>query len=208
MDTDKDGLINMCDDDVDGDGVPNIYDDDADNDGIPNIQDALNNAKKLTGRPYEQLSGEFRDVGFKFGGIVCIDLINLAYEKSGIYFEKELRDYYNKKPDIFKNRRWNNPKDRAFARRVMNFEAYCKDMGFILKIDKNLQSGDLVSFGGKHIAMIEKVLDDGNFIAIEASGKRFFTRRTDKKGLYERNIKRYGQPVFIRLKFKGRKNYK
>lgn len=199
-DLDKDGIVNMYDDDVDADGILNIYDNDADGDGIENIEDALNNAKKYIGRPYEQLGGGFRDVGFKFGGIVCIDLINLAYEKAGIYFEKELRDYYNKKKEIFKNRTWNNPKDRCFARRVENFEAYCKDRGFILKNDKNLQPGDLISFRGKHIAMIEKVFKD-DFIAIEAAGKRYFTRRTYKKGLYERNIERYGLPVFIRLKF-------
>lgn len=204
QDLDKDGIINMYDDDVDGDGIKNIYDDDADNDGIPNTEDALYNAKRLIGRPYEQLSGEFRDVGFKFGGIVCIDLINLAYEKAGIYFEKELKDYYYKKKEIFKNKSWNNPSDRCFARRVENFEAYCKDRGFILKDDKNLKPGDLVSFKGRHIAMIEKVLDNGDFIAIEAAGKRYFTMRTDKKGLYERNIKRYGSPVFIRLRFSGK----
>jgi len=88
MDIDKDGVINMYDDDVDGDGIINIFDDDADGDGIPNTEEILNNARKLIGRPYEQLGGEFRDVGFKFGGIVCIDLINLSYEKAGIYFEK------------------------------------------------------------------------------------------------------------------------
>jgi hypothetical protein len=61
-----------------------------------------------------------------------------------------------------------------------------------------------VSFKGRHIAMIEKVFDNGDFIAIEAAGKRYFTMRTDKKGLYERNIKRYGPPVFIRLRFSGK----
>lgn len=198
QDIDKDGIINMYDTDVDGDGILNIYDEDADGDRIPNIEDTLNNARKLIGRPYDQLSGEFRNVGFKFGGIVCIDLINLSYEKAGIYFEKELRDYYNKNPEIFKNRRWNNPKEKNFARRVENFEAYCKHRGLVLKNDKNLNPGDLISFQGKHIAMIEKVIGD-DFIAIEAAGKRYFTRRTDKKGLYERNIKRYGQPVFIRM---------
>ncbi|MCX8094174.1 MAG: hypothetical protein N3E50_08425 [Candidatus Goldbacteria bacterium] len=142
-DTDKDRVINMYDDDVDGDGVLNIYDDDADGDGILNIQDALNNAKKLIGRPYEQLTGEYRDVGFKFGGIVCIDLINLSYEKAGIYFEKELRDFFNKKSEIFRNKSWNNPDDRCFARRVENFEAYCRANGFILKDDKNLSQGIL-----------------------------------------------------------------
>lgn len=199
-DLDKDGIINMSDDDVDGDGIKNMYDDDADGDGEKNIEDALNNTKKYIGRPYEQLGGKFRNAGFKFGGIVCIDLINLAYEKAGIYFEKELRDYYNKKKEIFKNRNWNNPKDICFARRVENFEAYCRDRGFMLKNDENLKPGDLISFQGKHIAMIEKVIKD-DFIAIEASGKRYFTIRTDKNGLYERNIKRYGLPVFIRLKF-------
>ncbi len=202
MDIDKDGVINMYDNDIDGDGIINIYDHDADGDGIPNIENVLNNARKLIGRPYEQLGGEFRDAGFKFGGIVCIDLINLSYEKAGIYFEKELRDYFYKKKKIFRNTSWNNPNDRCFARRVENFEAYCRDRGFILKNDKDLKPGDLISFTGKHIAMIEKVLDDGDFIAIEAAGKRYFTRRTDKKGLYERNIKRYGPQVFIRMKFK------
>lgn len=199
-DLDKDGIVNMYDDDVDGDGILNIYDNDADGDGVENIEDVLNNAKKYIGRPYEQLGGKFNNVGFKFGGIVCIDLINFAYEKAGIYFEKELRDYYNKKKEIFKNRSWNNPQDRYFARRVKNFEVYCKDRKFILKNDKNLQPGDLISFQGKHIAMIEKVFKD-DFVAIEAAGKRYFTRRTCKKGLYERNIKRYGLPIFIRLKF-------
>ncbi|HPD18474.1 MAG TPA: thrombospondin type 3 repeat-containing protein [Candidatus Goldiibacteriota bacterium] len=200
-DIDRDGIINMCDDDVDGDGILNIYDDDADGDGTDNIQDALNNARCLIGRPYEQLGGEFRDVGFKFGGIVCIDLINLAYEKAGIYFEKELRDYYYKKKEIFKNRRWNNPDDRCFARRVINFEAYCRDRGFMLKNDEKLRPGDLISFMGRHIVMVEKVMDN-DFIVIESSGKRYFTRRTNKKELYERNIKKYGPPTFIRLQFK------
>ncbi|MCX8094175.1 MAG: hypothetical protein N3E50_08430 [Candidatus Goldbacteria bacterium] len=49
--------------------------------------------------------------------------------------------------------------------------------------------------------MIEKVFDNGDFIAIEAAGKRYFTMRTDKKEMYERNIKRYEEPVFIRMRF-------
>jgi len=199
-DTDKDGVINMRDNDIDGDSIPNMKDPDANGSGRPNTEDMLRAARGMIGMPYEQLMGAHKNIGFKLGGIVCIDLVNLAYEKAGIYFERELRKFYKQKPYYFSYRKWNNPYDPDFARRVRNFRAYCRGKGFLLKKGEPLQPGDLVIFGQGHIAIIEKVKGD-DYTVIEASGKKYFTMRASKKDIYERSLERYGDAVYARIRY-------
>jgi len=205
-DIDGDGIANMDDNDVDGDGRINVWDKDADGDGVENIKDALDGARKLIGRPYDQLMGGLNNIGWKLGGIVCIDVINLAFEKAGVYFEKELRDCYKKTPWYFSEKRWNNPWDKNFARRVKNFRAYCRAKGYILKQGKKIKPGDIVMFGTGHIALVESVEKD-DFTVIESAGKRIITMRAKKTGLYKRNVERYGEAVFARISFKKKLHY-
>ena len=176
QDIDGDGIINSKDSDVDGDGILNIKDPDADGDGIPNTEDALRAARKLMGRPYDQLMGEKDNIGYRLGGLVCVDIIIIAYEHAGIYFEKELRDYYRKYPKVFSYKRWNNPYDGNFARRTRNFRSYFLARGMILKKDEPLIPGDIVIFGTGHIAMIEKVKGD-NYWVLESSGLKVVSQR-------------------------------
>jgi len=199
-DIDGDGIINIEDEDIDGDGIPNMKDRDADGDGINNIEDALKAARGLIGRPYDQSMGGFDNIFWKFGGIVCIDVINLSFEKAGIYFEKELRDYFNKNPRIFSSRSWNNPYDKNFARRVMNLRPFFRAKGYILnkRQSRDIKPGDIVIFGTGHTALIEKVTKDG-FIAIESAGKRIITMRADREDIFERCLERYGDVVYARI---------
>ncbi|MFP4465544.1 MAG: DUF1287 domain-containing protein [Candidatus Goldiibacteriota bacterium] len=158
----------------------------------------VSNARSLIGRPYDQLMGRKNNLGKKFGGIVCIDVVNMAYKKAGICFEKELRSVYWDTPRYFSNRSWNNPWDRNFARRVRNFRAYCRAKGFIFYDEKKLRPADIVIFGTGHIALVDTVDEDG-FTVIESAGKRIVTLRTHRDELYRRNIERYGRPVFARI---------
>lgn len=195
-DTDGDEIADSIDDDVDGDGILNMDDSDADADGIPNVADALKAARKLIGRPYDQFNELTVSPMTKYGAIVCIDVVLYSYEQSGIYFEKEMRDFYKKKPRIFSDRGWNNPYDKNFARRVRNFRPYCSAKGFILEEGAALQPGDLVIFSGGHIAMIEKV-KGSDFITIESSSKKIITKRTKKADIMKRSTERYGKDVYF-----------
>ncbi len=201
-DIDGDGIINMEDNDIDGDGIPNIKDKDADGDGVNNIKNALQAARGLIGRPYDQSMGGFDNIFWKFGGIVCIDVINLSFEKAGIYFEKELRDYFNKNPRVFSSRSWNNPYDKNFARRVKNLRPFFRANGYILKNGKDLKPGDIIFFGTGHTALIEKITKDG-FIAIESAGKKIITKRADREDIFERCLERYGDVVYARIESKS-----
>jgi hypothetical protein len=203
LDTDGDGIQDSKDPDVDGDGIPNMQDPDADGDGIPNIQDALQAAETLIGRPYDQLNEQGDSVLSKLGAIVCIDVINYSFEKAGIYFEKEEKDLYKKHPRLFPERDWNNPTDANFGRRVRNFRVYCEYMGFMLPKGAALRPGDIVMFGGSHIALIEKV-DGDDFTLIESSYKKIFTKHTKKADIYKRNIEVNGDPAFARITFEKR----
>ena len=161
-DTDKDGIINMNDPDVDGDGIPNITDTDPNGNGIHVREDVLKAARTLIGRPYDQFNAGCGDILWKFGAIVCIDVVNLSFERAGIYFEKELRDHYKKSPKSYVSRSWNNPSDKNFARRVRNFRAFCTAKGYILPDGAALKPADIVMFGNSHAALIEKVNEDGS----------------------------------------------
>ena len=199
-DIDGDGIINSRDYDVDGDGTPNIKDPDADGDGISNTEDALLAARKLMGRPYDQLMGEKDNIGYRLGGLVCVDVIITAYEHAGIYFEKELRDYYKKHPRVFSYRSWNNPYDGNFARRTRNFRSYFASRGMLLKKDEPLMPGDIVMFGAGHIAMIEKVNGD-DYTVFEASGLKVVSQRASKADIMKRSLERYGDVVYARMKY-------
>jgi hypothetical protein len=200
MDTDGDGIQDSMDPDVDGDGIPNMQDDDADGDGTPNIQDALQAAESLIGRPYDQFNESGDSPMSKLGAIVCIDVINYPFEKAGIYFEKEIKGLYKIHPRLFPERDWNNPTDSNFGRRVRNFRAYCEYKGFMLAEGAALKPGDIVMFGGGHIALIEKV-DGDDFTLIESSYKKIFTKHTKKADIYKRNIEVNGDPAFARITF-------
>lgn len=199
-DMDGDGVANSKDGDVDGDGLQNMRDPDADGDGVPNIEDALKAARKLMGRPYDQLMGEKDNIGFRLGGLVCVDVITIAYEHAGIYFEKELRDYYRKYPKVFSYRSWNNPHDGNFARRTRNFRSYFFSRGMILKKREPLRPGDIVIFGAGHMAMIEKV-NGGDYTVLEASGLKVISQRASKADIMKRSLERYGDVIYARMKF-------
>ncbi|GEM_PF-4832630 len=193
-DIDGDGIINLLDDDVDGDGTENIKDDDSDGDGIPNREDVLNNIKKFKFRIYDQLCGEFYNIGYLLGGMVCIDIILQSYEYAGIYLNRELNKLYLKKTKLFKDRTENNPYNKNFSRRVKNLLAYFKYNKKILKDDENLFPGDLIIFANKHIAIIEKAGKD-DYIVMEIAASRFFAGRTSYIEILIRNIKKYGKDV-------------
>lgn len=198
-DYDNDGIINVIDDDVDGDGIINIKDDDADGDGIKNIDDILRNITKFRFRIYDQLCGEFYNIGYLLGGMVCIDIILQSFEQAGIYLSKELNKLYFEKPQLFKDRSWNNPYDKNFSRRVKNLLVYFKYNKMILSDSEELQPGDIIIFSDKHIAMIEKVEKD-DYIIMELAASRFFVRRTNHNEILIRNIKKYGPKVnYVRV---------
>lgn len=198
-DIDKDGIVNIIDDDVDGDGIINIKDDDADGDGIKNREDVLKNIIKFRFRIYDQLCGEFYNIGYLLGGMVCVDIVLQSFEQAGIYFARELNKLYFKNPKLFKDRSWNNPYDKNFSRRVKNLLVYFKYNKMILNEKDELQPGDLIIFSDKHIAMIEKVEKD-DYIIIELAASRFFVRRTNHKEIIIRNIIKYGDEVtYVRV---------
>ncbi|HDT15627.1 MAG TPA: DUF1287 domain-containing protein [Firmicutes bacterium] len=156
------------------------------------------NARSLVGRPYDQFMGGKDNLGKKLGGIVCIDVVNTAYKRAGICFERELRSVFRKTPEYFSYRSWNNPWDRNFARRVRNFRAYCRAKDLVFYDEKKLKPGDVVIFGTGHIALVDTVSENG-FTVIEAAGKKYIALRAHRDELYERNIERYGKPIFARI---------
>jgi preprotein translocase subunit YajC len=201
LDTNGDGIPDANDPDVDGDGILNMQDEDADGDGIPNIEDALQAARKLIGRPYDQLNEEKDSVLSKLGAIVCTDVVVFSYEKAGIYFGREMRELYKKKPKLFYGYKWNNPYDENFTRRMRNLRVYFKEKGFMLKPGDELKPGDIIMFSQGHIALIEKV-DGDDFVTIESSSKKFVTMRTKKEDIIKRSTKKYGDDVaFARITF-------
>lgn len=196
-DTDGDGVLDPLDPDVDNDGLLNMADPDADGDGINNTEDVLAAAEQLIGKPYDQLGGIDTRL-WDFGAIVCMDLINLSYEKAGIYFDREIKELYKRKRLWFEDPSWNNPFDVNFSRRVRNFKVLCEYKNLFIDEKEGLQRGDIIMFGQWHIAIIEKVEGD-SFTVIETSSKKFVTMRAEKMDIYMRNIKRNGPPEFARL---------
>lgn len=205
LDTDGDGTCDSEDFDVDGDGIANMEDPDADGDGIPNVKDALEAAKKLIGRPYDQLNDVKNSALSQMGAIVCTDVVVYAYEKAGIYLALEMKRLYRKKPKIFYGYRWNNPHDENFSRRMRNVRAYCREKGYMLKKGAALMPGDIVMFSNGHIALIETT-DGDDFTTIESSSKKIITMRTTKADIYRRSFEKYGEEVaFARIRFEGKK---
>jgi len=144
------------------------------------------------GKPFDPLQGKYGNIGGKLGAIVCIDVVNLSFEKAGIFLEKELRECYKENPSAFVNRNWDVPKNPFFARRVKNLYEYCKEKGFLLDMKEGkLQPGDILFFGQRHTALVKSISEGGIYTVVEASPEKLFVCRAVKADIEAR----WGKPT-------------
>jgi len=113
--------VNQEDNDIDGDQIPILVDNDADGDGIDNIEDIVLNARKMKGTLYDYSQGKYNNLAGRLGFLVCIDIPKIAYAEAGIYFEKILREDFNKYRALYDTEDGTNtPSTLYFYRRTRN----------------------------------------------------------------------------------------
>ena len=177
-DVDQDGLKNAMDPDVDNDGLDNIDDNDSDGDYVPNYQDIVQNALELDGRRYDFLRGHLWNYGGRIGLMVDIDVVNIAYEKAGIYLDRLMAEDYAKNPDTYDIMNDNTPKNPFFRRRVRNLFIFLENTNRLARAHRLPAPGDLIFYSHPeakrrpaHVVLVTRVTNDDRVFVMQGSMK-------------------------------------
>jgi uncharacterized protein YijF (DUF1287 family) len=133
---------------------------------LPPVEKVVQNARSLSGTPYDPLMGRFGDIGANIGFIVCSDVPNIAYGLSGYSLQKSLEDDFTKHKEAYDVREGNVPKNPYFHRRARNLYAYFVANGALFPSTSKPISGDLAFYRStangaiSHVSLVTEVTLD------------------------------------------------
>ena len=134
---------------------------------LPKSDLVVENARALTGTPYDPLMGMYNNIGAELGFIVCSDLPNIAFGQAGYSFKTLLKESYKKTPEAYNSSNGNNPSNPYFHRRARNLSAYFNAINSLMPATYKPSVGDLVFYKKSkkgyiaHVAVVTEINENG-----------------------------------------------
>lgn len=134
---------------------------------LPDVNLVIDNSLSLSFTPYDPLMGMYDNIGGRLGFIVCSDVPNIAYGKSGYSLETLLRQSYKSNPSFYDSRDGNNPDNPFFHRRARNLYSYFESVQALKPTSYSPQVGDLVFYRKTtkgyiaHVALVTELYNGG-----------------------------------------------
>ena len=134
---------------------------------LPPPSQVVDNARILSGAPYDPLMGKFGDVGARLGFIVCSDVPNIAYGLAGFSLQQMLEEDFHRDPSPYEKSEGNRPDGVFFHRRARNLHAFFQARGSLLPPTAAPRVGDLVFYRTSpkgyvsHVALVTETSTSG-----------------------------------------------
>jgi len=152
---------------------------------LPQATAVVANARTLKGTPYDPFMGAYNNLGAKWGFIVCSDVINLAYGKSGFSWQKQLQQDFVAHATFYDSRDGNNPTNPYFHRRARNLFSYFKANHRLESPAYKPSPGDVVFYRKSVNAPIAHVTlvtawDGDRYRVMESAPRTLFAQEVDQ----------------------------
>jgi len=150
-------------------------------DELPDRALLIKNARKLERTPYDMLQGRFGDIGSKLGLIVCSDVPNIAYGRSGYSLKAMLEKDFAVHGLAYSSEVDNSPRNKFFHRRAKNLFSYFVANGHLMPPNSTPTVGDLAFYrnttngGITHVALVTNVENIGYHI-MESAPETIFAK--------------------------------
>ncbi len=134
---------------------------------LPEIDVVIENARSLSGTPYDPLMGMYGNIGAKAGFIVCSDVPNIAYGLSSFSWKEVLESDYRNNPKFYDPSQGNKPGNPYFHRRARNLYSYFKANNRLKNGDYAPRVGDMVFYRKtdkgyiSHVALVTGTIPQG-----------------------------------------------
>jgi hypothetical protein len=146
------------------------------------VSDIVGNARSLEGILYDFSMGSLNNKLSDFGFIVCADLIDISFSKSGYPLENRMKEDFivNRKSYNTENG-VNNLDTKYFYRRSRNIKQFCINNGFYIEHCTYPLPGDIIFYGDYHVALVTSSLKNGYIKQIEALPNQIMVMELKKK---------------------------
>jgi hypothetical protein len=142
----------------------------------------IKNARKLKYVIYDFSMGSCNNYFSNFGFIVCADLIDIAFSKSGYPIESEMKkDYLKNKSKYNLENGINDINTKYFYRRSRNIKQFCMNKGFYIENCTDPHPGDIIFYGNYHVALVTTEIKNGYIQQIEALPNQLIVMELRKK---------------------------
>ncbi len=158
---------------------------------LPLVENVIENAKSLSGTPYDPLMGMYGNIGADFGFIVCSDVPNIAFGLSGYSWKEALEQDYKLNSKFYNSENGNKPGNPYFHRRARNLYSYFKANGKLKTQGYTPKVGDMTFYRKKvngfiaHVALVSKVTESG-YNLMESAPKTLIAQEVGEKSPIER----------------------
>jgi len=146
------------------------------------ISEVIKNARDLKGVVYDFSMGSLRNKLSDYGLIVCADLIDIAFSKSGYPLETKMREDFELNKVKYNNENGiNGINTKYFYRRSRNIKQFCINKGYYIEKCSNPLPGDIIFYGDYHVALVTSPLMNGYIKQIEALPNQIVVMELKKK---------------------------
>lgn len=153
---------------------------------LPPVGHVIENAKALSGTPYDPLMGMHGNIGADVGFIVCSDVPNIAFGLSGYSWKNILEDDYKKNSKFYNSKNGNKPGNPYFHRRARNLYSYFQANGKLRTGDSSPKAGDMAFYRKSESGYIAHVA-----LVTEVSGERYMLMESAPKTLVAQEVEQH-----------------
>jgi len=151
---------------------------------LPAVDTVIENSRSLSLTPYDPFMGQYDNIGGRLGFIVCSDIPNIAYGKSGYSLKTLLRESFKENSHFYDSRNGNNPNNPFFHRRARNLYSYFESVQSLKPSSYSPKVGDLVFYRKTkngyiaHVALVTEV-HQGGYKIMESAPKTILAQEVE-----------------------------